>query len=93
MSTPNDGGPAFPFGVRTEWYDSYSGNRHETSVSHMPGMTLRDYFAAKALASLPLLAWEDVARRTEKPLLQCWAESAYALADAMLAARERKGAA
>jgi hypothetical protein len=59
----NDGGPAFP---RTGW-------PNET------GMTLRDYFAAKAMQALiPSGQTVDSMK---------YAESAYALADAMLKAR------
>jgi hypothetical protein len=46
---------------------------------HAEGMTLRDYFAAKALApALPGMSTRDV---------QYAAEAAYEIADAMLAAR------
>jgi hypothetical protein len=59
----NDGGPAFP---RTGW-------PNET------GMTLRDYFAAKAMQALiPSGQTVDSMK---------YAESAYAVADAMLKAR------
>jgi hypothetical protein len=59
----NNGGPAFP---RTGW-------PNET------GMTLRDYFAAKAMQALiPSGQTVDSMK---------YAESAYALADAMLKAR------
>ncbi len=65
----NTGGPAFPV--------AYGGGRIE-------GMTLRDYFAAKALQGLlvatvtPITVWsqDDVA------------ETAYKMADAMLKARQ-----
>jgi hypothetical protein len=74
MSTERDGGPAFP--VIFE---------HSEASSEQHGMTLRDYFAAKALggmlAELPKtcygLDWQDKVTRT-----------AYELADAMLRARE-----
>ena len=59
----NDGGPAFP---RTGW-------PNET------GMTLRDYFAAKAMQAL-IPSGQSI--DTMK-----YAESAYAVADAMLKAR------
>lgn len=64
-----DGGPAFPWGDH----------------GHIAGgMTLRDYFAAKALAAIIAHpqghagAWQKAA------------EDAYVAADAMLAAREKK---
>jgi hypothetical protein len=59
----NDGGPAFP---RTGW-------PNET------GMTLRDYFAAKAMQAL-IPSGQNVDSMK-------YAESAYAVADAMLKAR------
>jgi hypothetical protein len=59
--TPTDGGPAFP---RTQW-------PNET------GMTLRDYFAAKAMQALVQGNYFDVT-----------AKQAYMMADAMLKARE-----
>jgi hypothetical protein len=64
----NTGGPAFPVIA-----ENYSDIREK-------GMTLRDYFAAKAMqgicASNPFLTDEIIARE------------AYNLADAMLCARE-----
>jgi len=76
MSTQSDGGPAFP----------------TVSASvHMPhhGMSLRDWFAGMAITMVgdrcgsdPLLAGEQP---PDKYARQC-----YRMADAMLAARERK---
>ena len=68
----NTGGPAFPTGT--------GGN-----TPYSNGMTLRDYFAAKAMQGMLAyayfhpLAMEDGCAR-----------DAYAMADAMLKARERK---
>ena len=68
----NTGGPAFPelgnVGCNSDWQSE-------------PGMTLRDYFAAKAMQGEmsgpgPLQGVENIAAR------------AYAIADAMLKARE-----
>ena len=64
--TKETGGPAFPVG---------SGDMRDPT-----GMTLRDYFAAKAMQSL--LTYEE-------STLQNDAEVAYAMADAMLKAREQ----
>ena len=67
MDKKNDGGPAFP-----------SGNK----IGQIDGMTLRDYFAAKAMQVLLeksdewTMTFDDVA------------DHAYAMADYMLAARE-----
>lgn len=62
MSNTNTGGPAFPTGTGVTPYN--------------PGMTLRDYFAAKAMQML------------RSDLSADWtAERAYEIADAMLEAR------
>lgn len=65
-----DGGPAFP----TPGGDDYH---------PLPGMTLRDYFAAKAMQALINPNGEPLDRLTEVP------EYAYEIADAMLAARSQ----
>ena len=73
--TKDTGGPAFPHTVE------YKGADCGGVVPH-GGMTLRDYFAAKALAALiiantaPGGGWPPFAERT-----------AYLVADAMLKAR------
>ena len=68
MSNTNTGGPAFPCPT--------------ISIGQHQGMTLRDYFAGQALASINLGigVTDDFYSRTAK---HC-----YALADAMLKARE-----
>lgn len=65
-----DGGPAFPI------YDHYSDGQQFLSV---PGMTMRDYFAAKALQGL--------ASQPGCPTYEYEAMAAYKYADAMLKAR------
>lgn len=73
MSRPNDGGPAFP-----------CAEDHDIGALGSDGMSLRDYFAAKAaqgLMSSPRY-YSDSVRRI--------ALTAYEVADAMLAAREAK---
>ena len=75
MNNTNTGGPAFPF----EYFDE---QLQRARVMH--GMTLRDYFAAKAMQGLlagtltPEIVWSqsDVA------------ETAYNVADAMIKERE-----
>ena len=67
----NTGGPAFPF-----WSDS-------DGLAQYSGMTLRDYFAAKALQGM--LAGFPDADGAHYPAL---AKLAYAIADEMLKARE-----
>ena len=69
MSTINNGGPAFPSTITDD-------------SLHVGGMSLRDYFAAKAMQGL-FAAGGGVTRGAEE-----WARLAYAMADAMLAARK-----
>ena len=93
MKTPsNDGGPAFPL---------INEHTHPTTISN--GMTLRDYFAGQALSQLIKQEIREM-RETAKGM-DCFgddesdeipfhtsfiASESYAIADAMLAARERK---
>lgn len=72
MSNTNTGGPAFPAPVID--VDSHS------------GMTLRDYFAAKAMPGLMGRNWSNH-KGTDEELIGVWARSSYAVADAMLKAR------
>lgn len=76
MSEKNDGGSAFP--------ESYVGadSPHEGIGN---GMTLRDYFAAKAMQGMLSATAFDSAWPDPKRI----SELAYQNADAMLAARER----
>ncbi len=67
MKNVNDGGPAFP-----------SSNTPDHGF-YAEGMTLRDYFAAKAMTRL-------ISNHTS--LFNVTAKQAYALADEMLKARE-----
>lgn len=72
MSNTNTGGPAFP-GVK--WV-------HQGENINPDGMTLRDYFAAKALQGF-------IGTETEGGMLyDRVAEVAYLYADAMLKARD-----
>ena len=87
MSAPNNGGPAFPTGL--EGKVALAGERYDGA--HVPrydaidsGMTLRDYFAAKAMHGL--IVDPD---RADQSREEC-ARLAYAMADAMLKAREVK---
>jgi hypothetical protein len=75
----NNGGPAFPIGTKTINHDYYSGVSNVSEESgHEDGMTLRDYFAAKAMQVLLGEHEED----------DDAARKAYKVSDAMLAARE-----
>ena len=74
MSDRDTGGPAFP---------ANRDIRFQSEWDHEPGMTLRDYFAAKALlcgwsANKPP-AYDDDTR----------AKYAYEMADAMIQARKK----
>lgn len=72
----NTGGPAFPFYENS--YGVTTGNE---------GMTLRDYFAAKALAALIVVLKDDRKRGAAGvPIL---AKYAYEYADAMLSERAK----
>jgi hypothetical protein len=73
MSNTNTGGPAFPA------FEHHAGYGQMLAVG---GMTLRDYFAAKAMQSLIL---QSTGADFEIPDA---AEDAYSYADAMLKARE-----
>lgn len=49
MSNTNTGGPAFPTTIRSH----YSGDTGSTWSEHIePGMSIRDYFATKALVAV-----------------------------------------
>lgn len=65
----NSGGPAFPV-------------PNDANVNRQEGMTLRDYFAAKAMHAI-LSNWGSLAEYNQA------APRAYAMADAMLKAREQ----
>ncbi len=71
-----DGGPAFPTTLQVNAFGTIEQEAHD-------GMSLRDWFAGQALAGL--LPTDTT--HTNADL----AQAAYNLADAMLAARERKG--
>lgn len=77
------GGPAFPCTVLTgETRQSKApGVGNVPLHAAMPGMTLRDYFAAKAMQGI-------LADSTQRQTCGEFATNAYAMADAMLATRE-----
>ena len=57
----------------------------ETSTAFQnPGMTLRDYFAAKALQNFR----DQIGSQSDQEWFDLMAEGAYRLADAMLKARK-----
>ena len=70
----NTGGPAFPRNILD--------HGHGVTTTHESGMTLRDYFAAKAMQSF-------LTRETRfSDNLLMYAGAAYDVADAMLEARQ-----
>jgi hypothetical protein len=74
MSNTNTGGPAFPH----EYFDK---QLNQGRVMH--GMTLRDYFAAKAMQGFMANKSNPMHYQPEED-----AQWAYTIADAMLKARE-----
>lgn len=74
MSKKETGGPAFP----CEW----------SQVRHTPGMTLRDYFAGKAMQADMSTYTEDLIYETSD-WFEARAEKWYEVADAMLKARKQ----
>ena len=75
MATIKDGGPAFAAVAAGPAGDVYES----------PGMTLRDWFAGQALAGM--MANPSVFDGDDRSIKAC-APQCYAVADAMLAARE-----
>lgn len=84
MSTIETGGPAFPAGSVRKSRPAHDpgGNWVETDrVQPLhQGLTMRDYFAAKVMQGMIV--------GVEKPATGYIARAAYAMADAMLAARK-----
>jgi hypothetical protein len=82
MSKIKTGGPAYPLAVETG-PDFYGRKSHKVEQ----GMTLRDYFAAKAMSALQQRGFQMFEKNEEDLPDKSIAREAYALADAMLAAR------
>jgi hypothetical protein len=86
MSTKDTGGPAFP-GTQVDGGSDSIGCKD--GIWHFPGMTLRDYFAAKAMQSLI-----DSNRYSGVIGVNCYEHTlsslAYKMADAMLAERNKQ---
>jgi len=102
----NDGGPAFPV-------HKYVNADGETFTSEPTGMTIRDYFAAKAMQAMvgnfrvvnhrnPLIDGDVTTMEPNREMILDYniktgeyegaseiSSDAYAIADAMLAAREK----
>ncbi len=94
MSKTNTGGPAFPF----EYHNQTSkhqpgffgtGDIAPGASQQFAGMTLRDYFAAKAMQALIRSAPNNTTFGAgSQATNSTYAVASYAVADAMLKARE-----
>jgi hypothetical protein len=85
--TDETGGPAFP----RPYSQHEDSSLNLESFEQQDGMTLRDYFAAKALPAIVANSDEyDQYIGSEEDLCKNCAAAAYAFADAMLWAREQK---
>jgi len=87
MNATNDGGPAFPCEIGIPGYGDSKPLTMPSGevlwIQTSTGMSLRDWFAGMALQGVTSSANWDGA-------ISDVADDAYSLADAMLAARERK---
>ena len=81
MRDMRHGGPAFP--MREERHEPITADITAVTPGEWPGMSLRDYFAAKAMQAMVSTV------PVEGQEIQCnpIAEDAYKMADAMLRAR------
>lgn len=81
------GGPAFPFNLVEK--STAGGAPVETVYS--PGMTLRDYFAAKFMAAMALTTFGSARKQAKSPheAGETLAMVSYKMADAMLAERAK----
>ena len=83
LANLNDGGPAFPT-KKTKQVGILN------VIQCEPGMSLRDWFAGKALAGMCASAfWCENAQAEDPVAIKALADSALAVADAMLKAREK----
>lgn len=82
MRSIDNGGPAFPTQLQ-----SITADREVTNHEVIAGMSLRDYFAAKAMPSLLQICQND-AREEGLGYPEHIAACAYGIADAMLKVRQ-----
>lgn len=80
-----NGGPAFPVSTAStvDQESGAFGHQDGARTWQFPGMTLRDYFAAKAMQA-------SRTRNSVYATFEDLASDAYDIADAMIAARETK---
>jgi len=81
----NNGGPAFPCEQPTGVQFNHETQRNEFINEPYPGMTLRDYFAAKAMQGWLASFGDDVGVNPDGVAI-----FAYEVADAMVAARTQE---
>ena len=87
----NNGGPAFPTAATATTHGFYQdGQPCMTHYGSRSGITVRDYFAAAALQGNLAGQSVDVGYYEGKDAWNKAAKDAYAVADAMLKAREAK---
>lgn len=82
----DDGGPAFPTDTGAGPYAD--GFQNGSDTFHHYGMTLRNYYAAKAMAAVIVLT--DATANIVPGKAQAIAENAFRIADAMIAAGKAK---
>jgi len=83
MSKINDGGPAFPMPI-AGCNDGSVYNTLEQSSGELGGMSMRDYFAAKAMQGFNANSHDQMVSWSFETV----ADYSYKQADAMLRARE-----
>lgn len=89
MNTPNDGGFAFPVPMFPRMADGQPMSAAEFGLG---GMSLRDYFAGQALVGwLASFGPEDLHPAATREHAKSVALYSYAIADAMLEARNNGG--
>lgn len=78
MSTPNDGGPAFPNVPSDPGYTKWD-----------QGMTLRDWFAGQIVAGMAASQYWSENFQNMEVMLDYATRTAYAAADSMMKARSK----
>ena len=87
MSENRDGGPAFPTAMTATTNNPVGDGRTlQTHYGSQAGMTLRDYFAAQAMAGC-ISNYESPINRNPK-MIKMMAEYCYSCADYMISAKE-----
>jgi len=86
----SDGGPAFPHGSIV-YVDSHDPGIREEVYAAAKGMSLRDWFAGKAISLFPVSANELLMiQQGNVPRHNVVARFCYDLADAMIEEREKR---